>query len=272
MSFQQKVAIVTGGAWGIGAETARKLASEGANVLIADKDYEAAKENAQQIENNGGSAQAIQIDLSVSEQIKLMIDTAINEWGHIDFLVQNGYRDDVLNRGSAVTLEEERWDSAMDVLTKALFIGAKHAIPHMQSNGGGVIINIASVHGILVETNRLVYEAGKAAVIAMTKQMAVDFGPSNIRVNCILPGHIVTERLQERWNKEPKMLDFFAKQYPLGRVGIPADIANAITFLCSDNAAFITGHPLVVDGGLTIQLQEELTVRLGKYAQENPFD
>ena len=117
MSFEQKVAIITGGAWGIGAETARKLASEGANVLIADKDYEAAKENAQQIENNGGSAQAIQIDLSVSEQIKLMIDTAINEWGHIDFLVQNGYRDDVLNGGSAVTLEEERWDSAMDVLT-----------------------------------------------------------------------------------------------------------------------------------------------------------
>jgi NAD(P)-dependent dehydrogenase (short-subunit alcohol dehydrogenase family) len=142
----------------------------------------------------------------------------------------------------------------------------------MQKTGGGSIVNLASVHGILMAPRKLVYEAGKSAVIGMTRQMAIDFGPMGIRVNCILPGHIVTEKSQaDTWDQTPSGLKFFEQQYPVRRTGVPEDIANAISFLCSEDASFITGHPLAVDGGLTIQLQEDLGVALGKYARANEF-
>jgi len=141
----------------------------------------------------------------------------------------------------------------------------------MEKTGGGSIVNLASVHGLLMAPNSLVYEAGKSAVIGMTRQMAIDFGPLGIRVNAICPGHIVTEGLGRMWEDNPEGLKFFEQQYPVGRTGKPDDIAAAIAFLCSDEASFITGHPLVVDGGLTIQLQEDLGVALAKYARDNEF-
>jgi NAD(P)-dependent dehydrogenase (short-subunit alcohol dehydrogenase family) len=116
----------------------------------------------------------------------------------------------------------------------------------------------------------LVYDTGKAAVIGLTRQLAVDFGPLGIRVNAICPGHIVTEAMQARWDKNPEGLRYFNEQYPVRRTGTPADIAAAIAFLCSQDASFITGQALAVDGGLTIQLQEDLGVHLGRWAQENP--
>jgi NAD(P)-dependent dehydrogenase (short-subunit alcohol dehydrogenase family) len=108
-------------------------------------------------------------------------------------------------------------------------------------------------------------------VIGLTRQLAVEYGPDNVRVNAICPGHIVTERMAERWREHPDTLRFFAEQYPLRRTGTPDDIANAVVFLCSDEASFITGQALVVDGGLTIQIQEDLGVRLARYAQEHPL-
>jgi NAD(P)-dependent dehydrogenase (short-subunit alcohol dehydrogenase family) len=127
------------------------------------------------------------------------------------------------------------------------------------------------VHGMLMAPDSLVYEAGKSAVIGVTRQMACQFGPANIRVNAICPGHIVTERIQARmWDQNPEGLKFFEQQYPLRRTGKPVDIANAIVFLCSEEASFVTGHALVVDGGLSIQLQENLGVHLAHYVQEHP--
>jgi NAD(P)-dependent dehydrogenase (short-subunit alcohol dehydrogenase family) len=159
----------------------------------------------------------------------------------------------------------------MAMLTKAIFLGVKYAVPHLVAAGGGSIVNIASVHGLLMAPRKLVYEAGKSAVIGMTKQMATDFGPSGIRVNAIMPGHIVTENMWARqWANNPDGLRFFEQQYPVRRVGRPIDIANAIVFLCSDEASFITGHALPVDGGMTIQLQEDLTVALAHWIRENP--
>jgi NAD(P)-dependent dehydrogenase (short-subunit alcohol dehydrogenase family) len=127
---------------------------------------------------------------------------------------------------------------------------------------------MSSVHGLLAEPGQLVYETLKAGVIGLTRQLAVQYGPDGIRVNAICPGHIVTERISEGWREHPETLRFFVEQYPLRRTGVPADIANAIAFLCSDEASFITGQALVVDGGLSIQLQEEFGVRLARYAQE----
>lgn len=270
--LDEQVAIVTGGAWGIGGATARRLAADGARVLIADMDVTGAAANVARIEAAGGTAIAMAVDASDGDQIEAMVRRAVGQWARLDILVQNAYRDDGSHRGSAVDLPEHGWDAAMAILVKALYLGAKYAVPHMQATGGGSIVNMASVHGVLMAPGRLAYETGKSAVIGLTKQMSTDFGPDGIRVNCILPGHIVTERSGERWAGDPARLEFFKQHYPLRRVGTPEDIANAVAFLCSSDASFITGHALAVDGGMTVQLQEDLTVATARYAREHEVD
>jgi NAD(P)-dependent dehydrogenase (short-subunit alcohol dehydrogenase family) len=271
--FDGKVAVVTGGALGIGGGVARRLASDGASVLIADIADDAAEANADGIRSAGGVVTSIHADMARHDDIRRMIEAAVSEFGRLDILVQNAWGAPTQNvSGTAIDVPESAWDVGMAVMTKALFLGAKYAVPEMQKNGGGSIVNISSVHGILMSANSLVYEAAKSAVIGMTRQMAIDFGPSGVRVNAICPGHIVTEKSTEgRWNKMPETLHFFEDQYPVRRVGSPADIAAAISFLCSEEASFITGHPLVVDGGLTIQLQEDFGVQQAKYARANEF-
>jgi NAD(P)-dependent dehydrogenase (short-subunit alcohol dehydrogenase family) len=272
--FEGQVAIVTGGALGIGGATARRLASEGAMVLIADCTADAAPANVAHITEAGGTARARNTDVSKQEDIRAAVETAVQQWGRLDIMVQNAFPTDTRDApwwGSAVSVSEDGWDLGMSMLTKALYLGAKYAVPEMEKTGGGSIVNLASVHGLLMAPNSLVYEAGKSAVIGMTRQMAIDFGPLGIRVNAICPGHIVTEGLGKMWDDNSEGLKFFEQQYPVRRTGVPDDIASAITFLCSEEASFITGHPLVVDGGLSIQLQEDLGVALGKYARENEF-
>ncbi|MCH7906677.1 MAG: SDR family oxidoreductase [Chloroflexi bacterium] len=272
--FAGQVAIVTGGALGIGGATARRLAGEGASVLIADFNDEAAAANVSRITEAGGAALGVHTDISKHDDIRQMVEAAVDEWGRLDILVQNAFPTDTRDApwwGSAVSVPEDGWDMGMSMLTKALYLGAKYAVPEMEKTGGGSIVNLASVHGLLMAPNSLVYEAGKSAVIGMTRQMAIDFGPLGVRVNAICPGHIVTEGLGRMWEDNAEGLKFFAQQYPVRRTGKPDDIAAAIAFLCSDEASFITGHPLVVDGGLTIQLQEDLGVALAKYARDNEF-
>ena len=268
--FEGKVCIVTGGGQGIGGGIARKFAQQGSKVMIADINDSVAKQNKNTIESLGGIAQTVHTDVSKSKDIENMVNTTISEWGRIDFLIQNafGVSDDSTG-GSAMEVTEKAWDSGISVLTKALFLGAKFAGKHLIETKGS-IINISSVHGFMVAPKSLVYEAGKSAVFGMTRQMACDFGPEGVRVNCICPGHIVTENIQEQWNENPSGLKFFDQQYPVRRTGTPEDIANAVSFLCSEDASFITGHSLVVDGGLTIQIQENLGISLAKYAIENP--
>ena len=271
--FEGQVAIVTGGALGIGGATARKLASEGAKVFIADINDAAAVANVATIEQAGGTAAASHVDVSQSEDISRMVNEAVDLYGRLDILVQNafGVIDGVsIIQGTALTVDEDGWDYGIDVLLKALFLGAKHAIPHMRSKGGGNIINLASVHSFLQEPGMLVYEAAKAGVVGMTRQMATDFGPDGIRVNAIAPGHIVSEGLAKSWEENPSGHAFFADQYPLRRTGLPSDIANGISFLCSNDASFITGHTLAIDGGLTIQLQEMFGARQAEYIRQHP--
>ena len=268
--FADKVAIVTGGAAGIGGATARLLAEQGASVLIADVNMAEADANAETIRRAGGAADVIATNVGSHDDIATMVQRAVDLWGRLDILVNNAFSPTDEGDGDALTVSEEAWDAGMATLVKAHFLAAKHAVPHMRASGGGSIVNISSVHGLLMAPRKLIYEAGKSAVIGITKQMAIDFGPDGIRVNAICPGHIVTERQQERWDENPAGLRYFEDQYPVRRTGIPLDIANAVSFLCSEEASFITGHALVVDGGLTIQLQEDFSVRQVHYIRQNP--
>jgi NAD(P)-dependent dehydrogenase (short-subunit alcohol dehydrogenase family) len=253
---------------GIGGATARRLAQDGARVLVADIEDQAAARNVRAIQDAGGAAAAQHVDVGTADGVRSMIERAVELWGRLDIVVNNAYSGGM--HGDAVELTEENWDRAMDVGLKAMFRAAKYAVPHMRKTGGGSLINLSSVHGLLVAPGWLVYETVKTAVIGLTRQMAAEYGPDGIRVNAICPGHIVTERIQPQWDAHPEGLRFFEQQYPVRRSGTPLDIANAIAFLCSAEASFITGQALAVDGGLTLQLQENFGVRQGRYAQEHP--
>ena len=266
-----RAAIITGGAQGIGGSCARRLAEEGAKVLIADIDAAAAGANVSGIRSRGGTAESINADLSQHPDIESMVDRAVELWGRLDILVNNAYTP---KHGSgaegALEVTEEDWDFGMALLVKAIFLAAKYAVPQMRKTGTGSIINVSSVHGLLAAPGKMVYEAGKSAVIGMTRQMATEFGPLGIRVNAVCPGHIVTERIRAGWDENPSGELFFRDQYPLRKLGNPEDIANSVVFLSSDEAAFITGHSLVVDGGLTVQLQEDFGVRQARYILDHP--
>ena len=267
-----KVAIVTGGALGIGGASARKLASCGAKVLIADIVDSEAKKNVESIEKSGGIATSSHVDVAEGKDISRMINEAVGHYGGLDILVQNAGGSVVSKaiHGSALEVDEDQWDFGINVYLKALYLGAKYAIPHLKSGDGGIIVNIASIHGILQEPGRLVYEAAKTGVIGMTRQLASEFGPEGIRVNAIAPGHTLVERSAQAWKKNPTGHKFVSNQYPIGRTGTPDDIANGIAFLCSDESSFITGHTLTIDGGLTVQLQGKFGVKQAQYIIDNP--
>lgn len=269
--LDEQVAIVTGGAQGIGGATARRLAEEGARVLIADIDMPTADTNVTGIREAGGTAESVRANIGSHDEIRGMIDRAVELWGRLDILVNNGYTPTHgRGRGTALDVTEEEWDVGMNLLVKSIFLGAKYAVPEMEKSGSGSIVNMASVHSLLMAPGKLVYEAGKSAVVGVTKQMATDFGPMGVRVNAICPGHIATERIEAAAAENPSGRRFLEDQYPLRRVGRPVDVANAVVFLCSEEASFITGHSLVVDGGMTVQLQEDFGVRQAGYIQENP--
>ena len=256
---------------GIGGGVARRLAAEGASVVIADVEVDVACENVERIEESGGHAVVVEANVADDEDARRIVARAVDEWGRLDILVNNAFNPVPDTEGSVEDVPEPAWDAGIAGLVKPIYLATRYAVPHLRAAGGGSIVNVASVHGIAMSPETAVYEAGKAAVIGLTRQAATDFGPDGIRVNAILPGHIVTERAREQmWDRNPTGHLFFAEQYPLRRTGTPDDIAGAVAFLASDDASFITGHALVVDGGLTIQLQEDFAVRMARWIREHP--
>ncbi len=248
-TLTDKVAIITGAAHGIGRATAERFAAEGARVTVADINQELGNHVVAAIESAGGMARFVHTDVGVHEQVRHMIESTVNEWGRLDILVNNAY---ISARGSVVDVEEAEWDRAMNVNLKALYLAAKYAFPHMERIGGGSIVNMSSVHGFMAWPQGVAYDTAKAAVINLTRQMAIDGGPLGIRVNAVAPGWIMTH---EEWSS-PERLKHAERLYPVGRPGQPEEVANVIHFLVSDEASFVSGHTLTVDGGLTTQLQD----------------
>src|SRR3979411_415363 len=216
-----RVAIVTGGAMGIGGATARRLAEEGARVLVVDVNAEAAARNVATITSQGGIAASLVCDVSTEQGVQAMIDRAVSKWGKLDIVVNNAYAGVGGPKVDAIGETEQSWDHSIDIGLKAMFRAARYAVPHMRQAGGGSMVNLSSVHGLLGAPGALVYETLKAGVIGLTRQLAVEYGPDGIRVNAICPGHIVTERLEDMWRDHQEALRFFVEQYPVRRTGTP---------------------------------------------------
>jgi len=293
--FDSRAAIVTGGALGIGKGCARQIAASGGSVLIVDVNEVAGSMTVEEIRSSGGTAEFMHGNVAEESIAKSMVEKATSSFGRLDILVQNAYAG-ADNSGSAVEVQSENWHAGMDLLVGALYFGAKYAVPAMETSGPdprfiqpewagagrrqappppqnvGRIVNISSVHGLCAAPRSLIYNTGKAAVIGLTRQMAIDFGPLGITVNAIAPGHIVTERGEDMWDEVGDDAGFrlFELQYPVRRTGVPDDIANAVTFICSNEASFITGQVLSVDGGMTVQLQENLVMDVKDYIVANP--
>jgi len=247
MRLQGKVAVVTGGGSGIGRATALLFARNGAAVVASDIVAERAIETVGLITAAGGQALAITTDVSKADQVTAMTTQAIAAFGRIDILVNDAglsLGDDIL------TIDEAAWDFNLDVVLKSVFLCAKAMLPGMIERQSGVIINIASVNG-MVAVGEEAYSAAKAGMINLTMNMALKYGQYGVRVNTISPGTIETPIWGERVKKDPKVFAKLARWYPLGRVGKPEDIANAALFLASDEASWITGINLPVDGGIT---------------------
>jgi meso-butanediol dehydrogenase/(S,S)-butanediol dehydrogenase/diacetyl reductase len=253
MRLSNKVSIVTGGASGIGLATCEVFAREGAKVVIADRDLAAAQKAVAAITQTGGQAIAVQCDVSKSDSVQAMIKATVEAYGRLDVIVNNaGY-------GIAGTLSQtsdEDWNALMDVNVNGVFLCCKHAIKQMQKNGGGNIINVASVVAAVGIRNRAAYVASKGAVAALTRSIALDYVSSHIRCNAIAPGTIDTPYYSEILAKADDPVAIrkgLEARQPLGRLGTPEEIANGILFLASDESAFATGSILTIDGGMTAQ-------------------
>lgn len=249
LRFQDKVALVTGGASGIGRATAMLMAAEGAAMVVADVDEQAAQVVAREISDAGGRAIAIRCDVSDAAQAEAAVQRVVSEFGRLDVLFNNA---GITRRATVVDLAEDDWDRVMAVNVKGIYLMSRSAIPVLAASGGGAIVNTASGWGLAGGAKAAVYCASKGAVVLLTKAMAIDHAQQKIRVNCVCPGDTGTQMLQTEASQLGEQTESFmaeAADRPLGRIGSPDEIARAVLFLASDDSSFVTGTALVVDGG-----------------------
>jgi NAD(P)-dependent dehydrogenase (short-subunit alcohol dehydrogenase family) len=252
MRFQGKVVLITGAGVGIGRATAILFAREGAKVGINSLTPVHGQETLKEVEDGGGEGIYIQGDVSRAEDAERMVQETIKAFGRLDILFNNA---GIVIPGRIENTSEEDWDKTMAVNLKGVFLPSKYAILQMRKQGGGVIIHNASVLAVKGAKDRAAYTASKGGVWALTKAMAADYASENIRVNCICPGTIYTPSLQRRIgnSQDPQAaLANFVARHPVGRLGKEEEIAAGVLYLASDEAAFITGTTLLIDGGMSI--------------------
>jgi len=252
--FHGKVAIVTGAGMGIGEAVARRLADEGASVVIVDFDEVAAQNVAAEINALGQKAVAVIGSVSVADDARQATKVAEDEFGGVDYLVNNA---GVVIYGEVPEFNEKDWDMVVDTNLKGQYLMSKYAIPSMRSRGGGAIVNLASVQAIISQREVAAYAASKGGIVSLTKTLALDHAKDRIRVNSVLPGSVRTPMLRHAAELAPgdpeATVAQWGRLHPRGTVIEPEEIANVVVFLLSDEASAVTGAPYIVDAGLSAQ-------------------
>ena len=249
MRLENKVALISGGARGMGAVEAKLFAEEGAKVIIGDMLEDEGHKVEAEINEAGGDCVFVLLDVSDEDAWQRAVNEAVSRYGKLDILVNNAgiYRAHIVEETTT-----DEWDQVMDINAKGVFLGTKHAIPAMRQAGGGSIVNISSVAGLVGSKQTTAYTASKGAVRLLTKSTAIQYASDGIRANSVHPGTIVTP-MTEGFLAEPAMHEDRVNRTPLKRLGRPEDVAYGALYLASDEASFVTGSELVIDGGRTAE-------------------
>jgi NAD(P)-dependent dehydrogenase (short-subunit alcohol dehydrogenase family) len=251
-NYTGKVAFVTGAASGIGRAAALAFAREGASVVTADVSEQGNQETARLIEDQGGRALAVRCDVTRDEDVKAALAKAVEAFGRLDFAFNNA---GIEPRKPAPTAEyeEEKWNRIIDTNLRSVFLCMKHEIPLILKQGGGAIVNTSSGAGVIGVKGSPAYSAAKHGVIGLTRSAVLDYAAQNIRINAVCPGFIDTPMLSRFTGDTDEGHAKMIAEEPVGRIGKPEEIAAAVVWLCSDAAAFVVGHAMVIDGGQTVQ-------------------
>jgi NAD(P)-dependent dehydrogenase (short-subunit alcohol dehydrogenase family) len=244
---KQKVAIVTGASSGIGRTTAVALAKEGIKVVIAARRNEEGEETLRLVKESGGDGTFVKTDVTDENSVKALVEKTVEVYGRLDYAFNNAGT--VEDPAPFTNKTSSLFDKVMTVNVKGVWLSMKYEIPQMLKNGGGAIVNNSSVYGVVGSPLLPIYTASKHAVLGLTKSAALEYAKAGVRINAVAPGAIETEMMEESIGHNQQLRDGLVALHPIGRVGKPQEIANAVVWLLSDKASFLTGHTLLVDGG-----------------------
>lgn len=249
MKLEGKVAIVTGGAAGIGEASCRLFAREGARIACVDRDAAGAERVCAEMRAAGHPAHAFACDVSCEDEVQRTVEGILAQFGRIDILFNNA---GIVAGGRIHEMTAENWDRSFAVNVRSIFLFARAVLPGFLRQGGGVILNTSSCTALRSVVDRTAYSATKSAVLSITRSMALDYAADRIRVNCLCPGTVDTPSLHQRLGDSPEMWKKFIARQPLGRLGTAQEIAQAALYLVSDEAAYVTGTAFQIDGGMSL--------------------